>query len=312
MMTKSKATVAACALGAIAFTLPQGPAYGQSPAVAATSTPPKTSNLNINPKRITFDRLGRSAAIYVFNQGGADGAFNVTLVDRLMLPTGEIVPASDASDRPDLKPQADRLKSARELLTVTPRRVTLQANTGQTIRVRASSLSTLPPGEYRTHLTVTGLPPASAGLTAEQAASARPGALSFHIDTVLSLSIPVIVRIGPIDARAAIANPRFSQEDLAPAPGDKPVRTSVLSFDLVRAGASSLFGDIEVRGAKERGDRTPLGAARGVGVYTEIDHRTMRIPLRRAPSAGEAVEIVFRDDDGAPGKVLARATAAPQ
>ena len=83
----------------------------------------------------------------------------------------------------------------------------------------------------------------------------------------------------------------------------------MLELVLVRAGAHSLFGNLEVRGSRAK---EPLGAARGVGVYTEIDRRAIQIPLSRAPSKGETLEIRFSDDDAAPGRLLAvNSLAAP-
>lgn len=292
-----------------------GSAMAQQPAVPApaadaalTAAPAVTANLNINPKRIAFDRVGKSAAIYVFNQGGSSGAFDVKLIDRVMLPDGQIIPVSEAEAKPELKDLLARLKSARDMVVVTPRRVTLSGNTGQTLRIRAGSAGDVAAGEYRTHLTVTAIPPADIGVTAEQAASQREGQLSFRVNSVLGLSIPVIIRVGPIDVRAGVENARLSVEDVPTAPGKPPVKTSMLTFELVRVGANSLFGDLEVRGAKERGDKDPLGTVRGIGVYTEIDRRFVKIALRRVPAAGEQIEIVFRDDDTSPGKQLSKVT----
>ena len=284
---------------------PAAPAGAATPVAA---TPAVAANLNINPKRMAFDRVGKSAAIYVFNQGGAAGAFDVKLIDRVMLPDGQIVPVSEAETKPELKDLVARLKSAREMVVVTPRRVSLPGNTGQTLRIRASASSDLGPGEYRTHLTVTAIPPADIGVTAEQAAAQREGQLSFRVNSVLGLSIPVIIRVGPIDVRAGVENAKLSVEDVATTPGRPAVKTSILTFELVRVGANSLFGDIEVRGAKERGDKEPLGAVRGIGVYPEIDRRFVKIALRRVPATGEQIEIIFRDDDTSPGKQLSKVT----
>jgi hypothetical protein len=81
----------------------------------------------------------------------------------------------------------------------------------------------------------------------------------------------------------------------------------VVRFELRRVGVSSLFGNVEVQSARGK-DRNALGLARGIGVYPEIGSRSIQIPLRRAPSAGEQLEIVFTDDDSSPGRVIARST----
>ena len=139
-------------------------------APALAQVPPAAS-VNLNPKRVTFDRPGRSATVSVSSGAGA-GAFDVELIDRVMMPDGQIVPLSDAQT----KPEAGRLKSVKPYMVVTPRRIRVGGGVGQTIRLRVSPSPELVPGEYRSHLTVTGIPPAETGLTAEQAASRKEGA----------------------------------------------------------------------------------------------------------------------------------------
>ena len=84
-------------------------------------------------------------------------------------------------------------------------------------------------------------------------------------------------------------------------------RAAVVALDVVRGGASSVYGNFEVRVVGEKKGADPLGIARGVGVYPEIPRRAVRIPLSRAPAAGEQLEVTFTDDDTSPGKVLAKA-----
>lgn len=264
------------------------------------------ASLNINPKRIVFDRPGRSATLYLHNQGESAGLFDITLVDRVMLPSGQILPLDEAGTR-EAGDQAAQFRSARPLLIATPRRVRLEPGTGQTIRIRAGGDAALPAGEYRTHLTVTAIPPADTGITAEQAAQGKPGTLSFRVTSVLGIAIPVIVRIGASDVRASIENVSLTMEDLSSDALRPSRKTPVVSLDLVRLGHSSLFGDIEIHDARDRRDKAPLGLIRSLGVYPEIERRHVRVVLARAPASGETIMIRFIDDDVTPGKHLAEA-----
>lgn len=261
-----------------------------------------SASVNVNPKRITFDRPGKSATVTVAGSSGA-GSFDVELIDRVMLPDGQIIPLSEAGGTVE----ATRLKSAKPLLVVTPRRIRVVQGGGQAIRLRAAATANLAPGEYRSHLTVTGIPPADSGLTAEQAAGQAPNQLSFRINSVLAISIPVILRVGPIDVRAGIEKPQLSFEMISPDGQAPTVRTAILTLELVRQGANSLFGDLEIRGSKKQGGE-PIGTVRGIGVYPEIDRRTVRISLTRIPAPGEQLEIQFTDDDVKPGAILSKAS----
>lgn len=276
-----------------------------APGAPVIIAPPSGANLNISPKRITFDRNRRSGSIYIFNQGSAPGTFDVSLVDRVMLPNGQILPMADAQATPEGRDVASRVKSAQAILQVSPRRVTLNPGQGQTVRLRIAGAPADPTAvELRSHLTISSLPPRDSGTTAEAAAANAPnGELRFQINALLGLSVPAIVRLNEPDIRAKVENARITSEQLS---GPKAPSTPVLSLDLVREGANSLFGNLEIRAQGQPREGPAMGLARGVGVYTEINRRTIRIPLSRAPAPGEHLEVTFTDDDTSPGKLLAK------
>jgi len=290
--------VSACAIGALA-----GPATGQAsnqPVIAIDGSP---INLNITPKRLVLDRGNRAGTVYIFNQGKAAATFDISLVERVMVPNGEIKSVEEARSDPQLQSVVGRLASAQSMLVATPRRVTLAPGKGQTIRVRVMK-PTVDQVERRTHLTVASVPPRDSGVTAEQAQSNTAGQLGFRVTSIFGLSVPVIIRPAVADARGAIENVRLGFAELSPDGVGPVVRTPVIRVDLRRTGASSLFGNIEVNGAR---GREVVGLARGVGVYTEIDRRMLQLPLRRAPAKGEQLTVTFTDDDARPGQVIARA-----
>jgi hypothetical protein len=304
-LTRATFPALAALLGLLgAFPVEAQPAPA-APAAPVTTVTNVGANLNISPKRVTFDKSRRSATVYIYNQGTEPATVDVTLVDRAMLPDGQIVAVTEA-DKPETKAVAAQVKSAKEMLLISPRRATLAPGQGQTIRLRVTNPAGGPTtGEFRTHLTVTTIPPANAGVTAESAAGLAPNELRFQITSVFGLSIPAIVRMEDPDVRAAIENARIEYADLSADGRSAPKRTPVMALDVVRQGANSLFGNIEIRPVGKRRVE-PIGLARGVGVYTEITRRTVRIPLTREPAAGEQLEITFTDDDTSPGKLLAK------
>ncbi|HEX5377838.1 MAG TPA: hypothetical protein VFW47_04660 [Phenylobacterium sp.] len=271
-----------------------------SPAVASAQA---GADLNVSPKRIVFDANGRSATVFVFNQGDAPATYSVALVDRAMFPDGSIIAVDEAMKDPARSGIAAAVKSARPMVTFTPRRVTLQPRASQVVRLRVLRPADLAAGEYRTHLTVTVVPPEDTGVTAEQAvAGLEPGALAVRINALFSLSIPVIVRQGPADVKAGVENLRYQVREEAPGAGGPAKPTALVSMDLTRLGASSVFGDVEVRGGPKN---EILGAIRGVGVYPEVDRRQVTVQLTSLPAHGAALTVVLRDDDTQPGVVLA-------
>ena len=306
---KHKPRVPRTMLAAIAAILPMPavPLHAQVANPAPAAAPPAIrvqGNLNITPKRLTFNRGERSHTVYIYNQGTTPAVFDISMVDRVMLPSGEIETVTEAQKQADLAPVVSHLQSARDMVVATPRRATLAPGKGQTIRIMLTAPAAPGVPEYRSHLTVTTVPPRDIGVTAEDAAAAeRSNRLSFNVTPLFGVSIPIIVRSGAPDVRGAISNVRLSYADVSPDGIAPPRRTAVLSFALERTGANSLFGNIEIRAKNGKG---LVGLARGVGVYTEIDKRMIQIPLRQTPSAGEQLDITFVDDDANPGHVIAR------
>lgn len=202
-----------------------------------------------------------------------------------MLPDGQIVAAADTGAAVD---------SAMDMVQYTPRRITLQPRESQAIRVRARGGEG---GEHRTHLTVTALPSEDVGFTVEQAAQPGADEVAVQVVAMFSVSIPVIVRDGPADARAGIENLTLLPGETAP----------ILSLDLVRLGANSVYGDVEVR-LGDNPDANITTAVRGVAVYPEIGRRTVQVALPAPLQPGQTVTVLYRDDDAQPGQVLATAT----
>jgi len=260
------------------------------------------ADLNISPKRVVFSPDMRSATVYVFNRGGEPATYNISLTDRVMTPDGQVRAVTDPDVTSGAADVVARFQSAQPLLTFTPRRVTLLPGQSQVVRIRALRPADSATPEYHTHLTVTTVPPESAGVTAEEAANAAPGAVVARMNTLFSISIAVIVRQGPVAVQAGLDRASYALRAAAE-PNGAP--TPVISVDMLRKGPNSIYGDVEVRDAKAAKSSPPLGAVRGVAVYAEVDRRSVAIPLSKTPAAGQVLEITLKDDDAKPGAALA-------
>jgi P pilus assembly chaperone PapD len=285
----------------VALSSAQALAQPQPPASAPTA--PTGADLSISPKRIVLKPTDRAATIYIFNRGSEAATFALKMGDAVMTPDGQIRTAADLAEAPEAAPAAARLQSATSLVSFSPRRVTLLPGQSQTIRLRALRPEGLADGEYRTHLTITAVPPEDVGFTADQAAKANEGQLSVKIVTLFSVSMPIIVRQGAPEVTAAIGEVRVTPRATAETSAGRPVAD--LSLDLMRQGKNSLYGDIEVRAMKAGKAGEVIGAARGLGVYAEIDQRRVMVPLMARPTHGEVLQVQFRDDDTRPGTLLA-------
>ena len=253
------------------------------------------ADLNISPKRLVFSGANRSAVVYVFNRGTEAASYSIEFVDRVMVPDGQILPVSEAQPGSDAAKSAAVLKSAKDMLNFTPRRVTLGPGESQIVRVRLLSPAGLADGEYRSHMTVATLPPEDVGVTAEQVGNAGEGQLAVKVVSLLSLSIPVIVRQNVVNGKPSLDNLAIKAN-----PGhtaDQPA--ALLSMSIKREGTGSVYGNVEVQAQKAGSKPEAIGAIKGLAVYPEIDHRSVQVPLIREVRAGEHLVVRFAEEDDA-------------
>ena len=259
-----------------------------APQIAATGV----AQINLTPRRVVFDRSKRTEAIYVFNQGNTAVTVDVALIDNVMLSSGEIVPLARVAEKgPEAEAIAATVRSARPLIVAAPSRLTLAPGQGKTVRLRTTLPDTADGAEYRTHLTVTTVPPADTGLTAEQAAAVGRGELVLRIQSVFGVSIPLIVRNGTQPASATLDG--FAAETTPDG--------QALALTIGRSGAGSLYGNIEVRAGKDE----IVGLVRGIGVYPEIAGRRALVPLMRPLRRGETVTVRYFAEDSRQGEAMA-------
>ena len=255
--------------------------------LAALAAPARAGvgDLLVAPTRIMLD--GRKGAEIILNNIGEETAtYRVSVEFRRMNADGRL---------DDVATPSAAEKLAEEMLVYAPRRVTLAPRQPQSIRISARPQQGIADGEYRVHLLFRAIPSARpvAAKTGEQ-----PKGLRFALTPVYGVTIPVIVRLGQLHAKAGIANVRLDQEDGKP----------VVSLDLSRSGDRSTFGEIRVL---KPGVKEPVAFLRSVAVYTEVNSRVVHIPLSetfkgdvRGPVTVQYVETF---DDG--GTTLAETQA---
>ena len=224
-------------------------------------------DLLVAPTRIILD--GRRGTEIILNNIGDDVAtYRVSVEMRRMTPDGslEVVTTPNA-----------RETAAEAMILYAPRKVTLPPNQPQSIRINARAPQGLADGEYRVHLLFRAIP--------EPRPVTDPApkqGVSFRLTPVYGVTIPVIVRLGNLEATAAIANVQKIVERGKPA----------ISLDLSRVGDRSTFGELRVTKA---GVPEPIAISNGIAVYTEIDQRRVTIPIdaRFADMASGPVKVEY-------------------
>jgi len=170
------------------------------------------------------------------------------------------------------------------------------------VRIMASAPGELAPGEYRSHLRLMSAP-ISAGTTQVAGEPGADNSLSIELVAIRSITIPVILRVGSLDASVSMDAAAMAKEN----PDQLVVR-------LTRAGTRSTYGDVRFT---VEGEKQPAWLVRGVAIYIPNTARDVIVPLPaevRARLAGKRVRIDYISTDAAEpasvGKLLASLTAA--
>ncbi len=255
-------------------------------------------DINLFPKRIVIDGRRSIANIGLYNKTVNAGDYEISIIDMAMTADGKLLGRDNGATDEDFA----RLNPAKPFLRYSPRRVTLNGSESQTIRMMARAGSDIAPGEYRSHFLAVSVPrDENAGFSIDQAANAAPAdGIGVTIRPRFGISIPVIVRIGETTLDVDIADTAIVTD---------PGGTRSLRITLTRSGTRSAYGDIAVSAPSLD---EPLGLLKGIGIYTEVDARTVTVPFDTQGIAqlapGTPLTITFTDDDADPGKTLATST----
>lgn len=219
--------------------------------MAAAPARAGAGDLLVAPTRIVLD--GRRGTEIILNNIGDDVAtYRVSVELRRMTPEGRLV---------DVENPSAAEQAAQEMILYSPRRVTLPPNQPQTIRLNARAPEGIADGEYRVHMLFRAVPPPRPAVTPQKIEG-----VAFQLTPIYGVTIPVIVRLGNLEAKAGLANIRKVTD------GGKPA----IALDISRSGARSTFGEIRVLKA---GISDPIAIVRGVAVYTELGQRSVSVPI---------------------------------
>lgn len=253
-------------------------------------------DLLVAPTRIVFEGRRRTAEITLVNTGSATATYRISLIRLRMDENGGTRPIETAGS-PDER-------FADGLVRYSPRQITLEPRSTQTVRMQLRKPAELETGEYRSHLLFRAVPTEAA--SPQEAAEAPSGPMSIQLKAVYGVSIPVIVRHGETTMAMTL-----DQALLVPASGTDP---QILRVRMNRSGTESSFGDFTVTFTPTGGPPRVVGVVRGVAVYTPNTVRTVGIPLH--PPAGTTLaqgllQVQYARQDKGLARIAETALAIP-
>ncbi len=251
--------------------------------VGAPAANAGVGDLLVAPTRLILNG-GRGAEVILKNVGDETATYRVSIELRRMQANGSL---SDVD-----QPTAEE-KLVQDMIFFAPRKVVLPPNQPQSVRISARPPAGLPDGEYRAHILFRAIPkPRQAGEVNEIQG------VGFRLTPIYGVTIPVIIRLGNLEATAGIAGVRLA----------KIADKKAIQVDLTRSGKRSTYGELKVL---KEGLKEPLAQLRGVAVYNELAERTVMIPLDEE-SAGQAsgkVTVQYFEIGDSGSKLIAETSA---
>jgi hypothetical protein len=235
--------------------------------VAAPAANAGVGDLLVAPTRVVLN--GRRGTEVILNNIGEDVAtYRVSAELRRMTPEGKLVDVTDPNPKE---------KAAQEMVLFAPRKVVLPPNQPQAIRLSARAPEGLPDGEYRIHMLFRAIPDARPQVGEPK----KVEGVAFELRPIYGVTIPVIVRLGNLEAKAALSNVRKVTSEGKPA----------IALDISRSGDRSTFGEVRVFKA---GIADPIAIVAGIAVYTEIGQRSVIVPIDPAKVANATGQVTVK------------------
>ena len=256
-------------------------------------TLPAHAELMLHPTRIVFEKNQRASQIELVNNGSMPATYRISLVNRRMTEAGQFVAADSAM--PDEH-------FADDMLRFSPRQITLEPGTAQTVRVMLRKPAELAEGEYRSHLQFEKLPDVEGNASIENQGKGADGKnIGVVLNALIGASVPVIVRQGATSANVSLAQLAL-KKDAAQHP--------ILTLQFEREGNSSVYGDLSVTFTPHGGKPQLLSQIGGIAVYTPNRVRQAALPLEVPAGMALAhgtLEVRYSDRPEAGGRMLAQA-----
>ena len=225
--------------------------------------------LFIYPTMIMFDGGERSATITLTNRGDATGTFETSWSELAMADEGGLI-----------KVEGDTPWSVQPYVRYSPRRVTLEPEESQIIKIALRRDREAPEGEYYSHFKILTLNSADLDKTGEAPASTA----GVTIRARSAVAIPIIWRNSQSSPDATIESVDIDRD------------ANQLNVGVRRNGKLSVRGYLHVLGKAPDGTRSELAEPVPLIIYPSIDQRVTAITLNEgivAASLAEDTEVIY-------------------
>lgn len=216
-------------------------------------------DLLITPRRVVFDGSSRSMDLNLANIGQDTATYSISLVQIRMTEEGGFETITEPDPGQNF---------VTKFIRFFPRSVTLAPSEAQVVKVQVTRRSQLKEGEYRSHFYFRAEKKATP--LGEDDPAKDNNTISVQLTPVFGITIPVIIRIGDLNASVEMSNLKLLNKQ-----ENKPV----LQISFNRSGERSVYGNLQVLHIGADGTSTKVGMANGIAIYTPNTLRKFNLNL---------------------------------
>jgi P pilus assembly chaperone PapD len=177
-------------------------------------------------------------------------------------------------------------------VVLSPKRVRLEPNAKQKIRIALRRPNDIAPGDYHVHLRFTAVPDEQEVESAVDNSDGPKAEAS--VKFVVSYSIPVILRVGESDAKAKLGQLSLERNQ------NSGLLDVLVPVERLSENPYSILGYLLVYHIAEDGNEELVGELSNANIFPEIDSRTFRAFLTKEITGGSLrVVLNEREKDNA-------------
>ena len=241
------------------------------------------ATLSIDKTFILFEKNIKNDSIRVYNQENIKKNYLISLVNYAIKEDGTYERLETTNEF-----------SANDLLSYTPKSLTIDPLGFQIVRIQRKNTIDIPDGDYISFIMVQEVQDPEEKVVNPSKEKEQSNGIGVKIVPLFSISFPIVVRKGSSNSQIEITDASivYKKNDL------------YLDVLLFRSGTTSSRGGVNVKFGKQI-----IGQVKGVNIFSNINKRTVSIPLIRsttlesilAPNKGNVLTLEYIDE--ASGKV---------
>lgn len=247
---------------------------------------PVRADILVSPQRVYLDDDKRSTTVILRNPSAGPRTYRLEWIEQRMSEDGVYSEYKEG--------EVPKHSQASPYLRLSPRQITVQPNSNQSVRVEFKPGKEMKPGEYRSHMIFRVVEALSEPMTVQKIAGDGDNkGMTLMVSMQMSIAIPVVVRHQVTETPQV----KIASVDVVPAatPG-QPLQLAVL---MESAGLVGCIGRVSVDMQRDAGAAVErIGAADNISIFAEVGKRRLVVNLRDSSiPAGAWVRVAYEGVD---------------